>query len=80
MPVHFAEAWTPAFPCYGGLLTKDIGADQMPRKPFGTLTLDQIDDVVNYIFAVYKGKQMTYANCRAFFNGVATRECDQYPH
>lgn len=87
MPNHLAGSWTPAFPCYGGMLTKDIGEGQMPKKPFGLLTMDQINDVANYILAVYKGKRMTVAACKAFFASTSAPECDgvyedliDYPH
>ncbi|MFO1183943.1 MAG: cytochrome c [Bauldia sp.] len=86
MPNHLAGSWTQAFPCYGRMLTEDIGEAQMPPKPFGTLTMDEINDVANYIIGVYKGKRMTVANCTAFFSNRAP-ECDgvyeeliDYPH
>jgi mono/diheme cytochrome c family protein len=75
MPNHLAGSWTPAFPCYGGKLTKDIGEDQMPRKPFATLTMDEINDVANYILAFYKGKLMTVPNCVAYFGSSSVQEC-----
>jgi mono/diheme cytochrome c family protein len=75
MPNHLAGSWTPAFPCYGGKLTRDIAEDQMPRKPFATLTMDEINDVANYVLAFYKGKPMSYFNCVAYFGSSTVQEC-----
>jgi mono/diheme cytochrome c family protein len=75
MPNHLAGSWTPAFPCYGGKLTKDIGEDQMPRQPLATLTMDEINDVANYVLAFYRGKPMSVFNCAAYFGSSTVQEC-----
>jgi mono/diheme cytochrome c family protein len=75
MPSHLAASWTPAFPCYGGKLMKDIGEGQMPPKPSATLTIDEINDVADYILAFYKGKPMSFFNCVAYFGSSTVPEC-----
>jgi mono/diheme cytochrome c family protein len=78
MPRHLREAWTAAYPCYGGLTAADIPAGQMPPEPYGSfLNMEQIEDVAAYVEAVYRNKPMTFENCVAWFQREAP-QCEQY--
>ncbi|MFO1184979.1 MAG: c-type cytochrome [Bauldia sp.] len=77
MPFHNQEAYSANFPCYG-LTTKELQPGDMPRKPFGTLSVEQANDIANYVLAAYRDKAMTWEICAAYFNNAASRECEQY--
>lgn len=73
---HLRTAWTEEHPCYG-LTAADIPEDEMPLPPYNWLNEQDIDAVATYIVTVFKGKEMTYENCIAWFSEGA-RQCDQF--
>ena len=76
MPMHFRQAWKGSFECYG-LTVADIEQDQKPNNPAGWLRESQFEDLANYVFAVYKNKKMTRANCQKYY-GETARVCADY--
>lgn len=77
MPMHTRGAWRGTYECYG-LTVADIEADQKPNNPAGWLRDQQLEDLVNFVFAVYKDKKMTRANCQKYY-GETARVCADYP-
>lgn len=77
MPFHVTEGYTASFPCYG-LTMKDLQPGDLPRKPFGTLSVEQAGDIANFVLAAYRDKPMSWEICVAYFNNAASRECEQY--
>jgi mono/diheme cytochrome c family protein len=73
MPFHDQFAYTDKR-CYG-LTSTDLGND-MPPEPNAFLNADEIDAVVQYLFATDVGRgPSTYDDCVAFW-GSETRQCD----
>jgi mono/diheme cytochrome c family protein len=74
MPHHDPNAYTKGDKCYG--LTKaDLGAGQMPPKPLGSLTSQQIKAVAYYVATQLEGKgPATHQECVNFF-GKDTAVC-----
>ena len=73
MPFHDQFAYTDKR-CYG-LTSADLGND-MPPEPNAFLNADEIDAVVQYLFATDVGHgPSTYDDCVAFWGGE-TRQCD----
>lgn len=73
---HLREAWSAEHPCYG-LTEADLTEAEMPLQPYAWLNQEQIEGVADYILAVFKGKEMTKANCEAWFRPGAP-QCAQY--
>ena len=73
MPFHDQFAYTDKR-CYG-LTSTDLGND-MPPEPNAFLNADEINAVVQYLFATDVGHgPSTYDDCVAFW-GSETRQCD----
>jgi len=76
MPNHLRGSYTDQHPCYG--LTFDQMTDDMyPRRPLGQTDEQGILDVVNYIEAVYVGKEMTFENCVLYYEREAP-QCERF--
>lgn len=67
MPQYRGDAWTAAAPCWGKTAA-DIPAAERPLRAFNTLAPREIEIVVDYIQAVYQGKEMTWDWCRKYFD------------
>lgn len=73
MPYHDQFAYTDKR-CYG-LTRADLGND-MPPEPYAFLNSDEIDAVVQYLFAKDVGRgPASYEDCVAFW-GTETRQCE----
>lgn len=77
MPRHRQDAWTATYKCYG-MTKEEIGQDypDPPQKRY--LSQREIEDVADYILAVYKPGEMTYDNCQKYYAPNGSRLCDQY--
>ena len=79
MPRHLRESWSARYPCYGGMTSADLQPGEMPPNPRGAfLTMDQIEDVANFVEAVFRNKEMTLENCVAWFGRPDAPQCAQY--
>ncbi len=68
MPQYRGDAWTASYRCWGKV-TADMPADQRPlRAPSLMLSPAQIELVVDYVQAVYQGKEMTWDWCSRYFD------------
>jgi hypothetical protein len=75
MPYHDAFAYTDKR-CYG--MTKAELKDGMPPEPRSPLPAREIELVVDYVLATFKGKPAPgLAECVAFW-GEGTKLCDEY--
>lgn len=77
MPRHRVDAWTKAYECYG-MVKEDIGTDYPDPPQRRYLSAREIEDVVDYVIAVYKSGEMTYDNCQKYYAPSGSRLCDQY--
>ena len=76
MPRHGRQAWKRDDKCYG-LTAAEVGGD-VPDTPVNAYLRDeQVEAVADYIIAVYKGKEMTLANCVAYYRETS-RICDEF--
>ncbi|MCC6984149.1 MAG: cytochrome c [Bauldia sp.] len=79
MPRHLRESWSARYPCYGGMTSADLQPGEMPPNPRGAfLTMEQIQDVANFVEAVFRNKEMTLENCVAWFGRPDAPQCAQY--
>lgn len=73
MPFHDQYAYTDKR-CYG--VTRDQLGNDVPPEPNAFLNPDEIDDVVDYLFAKVVGRgPSTYEECVEFW-GQDTRQCE----
>ncbi len=76
MPYHDRDAYG-ADPCYGGLKLADMG-ESAPAAAVNFLRPREIETVVDYVLAHYRGKGTpSYQDCLDFF-GEGARTCDVY--
>ena len=77
MPRHGRQAWNEGNECFD--LNKDEIGEDIPNLPEGPFLRDaQIEAVVEYIFAVYAGKEMTFETCSAYYKSETERICEEY--
>lgn len=74
MPQYRGDAWTAEHPCWGNLAA-DIPSAERPLRASRTLAPREIELVVDYIQAVYQGKEMTWDWCRKYFEDFQ-RACE----
>ncbi len=77
MPRHGRQAWNEGNECFD-MTKKEIGED-IPNTPEGPYLRDaQIEAVIEYIFAVYAGKEMTFETCSAYYKSETERICEEF--
>ena len=67
MPQYRGDAWTADSPCWGKT-TADMAPGERPLRAANSLAPREIETVVDYIQAVYQGKEMTWDWCRKYFD------------
>ena len=77
MPRHRVNAWTKDYLCYG-MTKEEIGQDYPDEPQRRYLSQREIEDVADYVLAVYKTGDMTYENCQKYYAPNGSRLCDQY--
>ncbi len=68
MPAYRGDAWSPAYPCWGKTAAEISPNDKPLGPPSRFLSPSEIELVVDYVQPVYQGKEMTWENCRHYFD------------
>ncbi len=66
MPQYRGDAWTAGLPCWGKTFA-DIPIQERPVHGKRQMNAREIEAVVDYILAVYRGKRMTLEWCLKYF-------------
>lgn len=78
MPKHDRRSWTNELNCYG-MTIGDVPTELRPFEPLVRwLREEQIQNVTDYLIAMYKSGPMTKAKCQFYWQRDDARQCEAY--